>query len=41
MGGQYILSAVPVNHAEEDRLHLLKSFNDSQSAWKIYLYQAK
>lgn len=39
MGGQYILSAVPILNAEENRLVFKKSFSQSDSAWKIYLYE--
>jgi hypothetical protein len=41
LGGKYILSAVPILNAEEDGLHFLKSFDDQDAAWKIYLYEAK
>ncbi|SEM54395.1 DUF6044 family protein [Paenibacillus sp. OV219] len=41
MGGRYIFSAVPILNAEEDGLRLLKVFDNSESAWRIYLYQAK
>ncbi|MDP4163670.1 MAG: DUF6044 family protein [Bacillota bacterium] len=41
MGGQYILSSVPILNSEETGLHFLRSFNNKESAWKIYLYQAE
>ncbi|MFO6495762.1 MULTISPECIES: DUF6044 family protein [Bacillus] len=41
MGGQYIFSAVPIVNAEENKLALLKRFSHPQSAWNIYLYEAK
>ncbi|WP_123040458.1 DUF6044 family protein [Cohnella candidum] len=41
MGGKYILSAVPIMNAEEEGLQLLNIFDDPQSAWRIYLYEAK
>ncbi|RUS46129.1 DUF6044 family protein [Cohnella sp. AR92] len=41
MGGQYIFSAVPIRNADEDGLRLLKTFDSSESAWRVYLYQAK
>jgi hypothetical protein len=41
MGGRYIFSAVPIENAESDGLHFLKAFNDKQSAWKVYVYEAK
>ncbi|WP_407926441.1 DUF6044 family protein [Aquibacillus kalidii] len=40
MGGEYILSSVPILNADQNNLTLLKEFNHSESAWKIYLYQA-
>ena len=39
MGGQYILSAVPIDHPERTGLTFKKAFNSSDSAWKIYLYE--
>ncbi|PNP94513.1 hypothetical protein BMT55_02770 [Listeria newyorkensis] len=39
MGGEYIFSAVPIDNAAENNLHLEKTFEDEQSAWKIYLYK--
>jgi hypothetical protein len=39
MGGEYIFSAVPILNAKEDLLELKKTFNQKDSAWKIYLYQ--
>jgi hypothetical protein len=41
MGGQYILSAVPIINAEENGLELKKTFDQKDSAWRIYLYQVK
>lgn len=41
MGGRYIFSAVPILNAEQDHLHLLKVFHNKESAWTIYLYEAK
>jgi hypothetical protein len=41
MGGRYIFSSVPILNAEENRLRLLKSFEDQQSVWKIYVYQVE
>jgi len=40
MGGKYIFSAVPIENAIENRLHLDKIFSSKQSPWKIYLYKA-
>lgn len=39
MGGRYIFSAVPILNANEDQLVLLSSFDDPNSAWKIYVYE--
>lgn len=41
MGGQFILSAVPIMNAEEDGLELKKTFDQKDSFWRIYLYQVK
>ncbi len=41
MGGQYIFSAVPILNAEENSLEFKKTFEQKDSAWKIYLYQVK
>jgi hypothetical protein len=41
MGGQYILSAVPIQNAEDNRLVFKKAFTQRESAWKIYLYEVK
>jgi hypothetical protein len=41
MGGQFIFSAVPILNAEENGLELKKTFDQKDSAWKIYLYQVK
>jgi hypothetical protein len=39
MGGQYILSALPITNSEEIQLTLDKVFESKSSAWKIYLYK--
>jgi len=41
MGGEYILSALPILNAEENQLELEKIFEHPDSFWKIYLYRAK
>lgn len=41
MGGQYIFSSVPIMNAEQNKLALLKRFSHPQSAWNIYVYEAK
>jgi hypothetical protein len=40
LGGKYILSAIPIDNAEENHLLLEKIFVDKNSAWKIHLYKA-
>ncbi len=39
LGGQYILSAVPIGNAAENRLHLESIFTNSESYWKVWLYK--
>ncbi|MEH7255795.1 DUF6044 family protein, partial [Neobacillus niacini] len=39
MGGQYILSAIPIENSEKIKLSLDKVFESKSSAWKIYLYK--
>ena len=39
LGGDYILSAVPIENARENRLDLQKVFQAKDSYWKIYLYK--
>ncbi|RUS46926.1 DUF6044 family protein [Cohnella sp. AR92] len=41
LGGEYLFSSVPIRNADEERLRLLKSFDNPESAWKIYLYQVE
>ncbi|MBC2175309.1 hypothetical protein HCB27_01670 [Listeria booriae] len=41
MGGEYIFSALPIDNAVANHLHLEKVFDDKQAAWKIYLYKAE
>ncbi|MBC1983190.1 DUF6044 family protein [Listeria booriae] len=41
MGGEYIFSALPIDNAAANHLHLEKVFDDKQAAWKIYLYKAE
>ncbi len=38
MGGEYILSAVEITNAAENDLQLLRTFENSESPWKIWLY---
>ncbi|WP_342352011.1 DUF6044 family protein [Neobacillus soli] len=39
MGGDYILSAVPIKNAKENHLDLLRIFQSKDAYWKIYLYK--
>lgn len=39
MGGNYVLSAVPINNAKENSLSLQKVFDSKDAYWRIYLYK--
>ncbi|WP_419955779.1 DUF6044 family protein [Neobacillus niacini] len=39
MGGEYILSALPIANSEQNQLKLDKVFESKNAAWKIYLYK--
>ncbi|WP_035322299.1 DUF6044 family protein [Peribacillus kribbensis] len=39
MGGNYILSAVPIKNASENHLKLQKVFDSKDAYWRIYLYK--
>lgn len=39
MGGQYILSALPIENAKDNNLTFEKSFETKTGYWKIYLYE--
>ncbi|MCD2246611.1 DUF6044 family protein [Listeria marthii] len=39
VGGEYILSAVPIDNAADVGLQFEKAFNNKESYWKIYLYK--
>jgi hypothetical protein len=39
MGGRYIFSTVPVVNAKENQLQLLKSFEDENAPWRVYVYK--
>ncbi|TYR80533.1 hypothetical protein FZC66_09150 [Priestia megaterium] len=41
MGGRYFFSSLPIMNSESNNLILLKEFNHKESAWTIYLYEAK
>jgi hypothetical protein len=39
LGGDYVLSSVPIENAQEEQLTLKKVFTDKGAYWKIYLYK--
>jgi hypothetical protein len=39
MGGEYILSAVPIANAKDNQLELQKLFQSKEAYWNIYLYK--
>jgi hypothetical protein len=39
MGGNYVLSAVPIKNAKENSLSLQKVFDSKDAYWRIYLYK--
>ena len=39
LGGNYIFSAVKINNFKQNKLELLKVFENEASAWKIFLYR--
>ena len=41
MGGEYILSALPIENYNDIGLSFNKSFEHPETKWKIYLYQVK
>lgn len=41
MGGQYVLSALPVNNSEQTGLRFLKEFESEESYWHVYLYEVR
>lgn len=41
LGGDYILSALPIVNDKENNLHLEQSFQKKQLPWKIYLYKIR
>ncbi|MFD2932585.1 DUF6044 family protein [Spirosoma flavum] len=38
LGGKYIISAVPIQNATENRLRLEKVFDEPESYWRVWLY---
>lgn len=40
MGGVYIFSAVKILNSDENRLKFLKAFENKESPWRIYIYEA-
>ncbi|WP_246859338.1 DUF6044 family protein [Spirosoma sp. KCTC 42546] len=41
LNGQYVISAVPIHNATENRLHLEKVFDESESYWRVWLYRVQ
>ena len=41
MGGDYLLSSVPIKNAAENQLELQKTFDSKEAYWRIYLYKVK
>ncbi len=41
MGGDYVLSSVPIKNAAENQLELQKVFDSKDAYWRIYLYKVK
>ncbi|MGV3489011.1 MAG: DUF6044 family protein [Tuberibacillus sp.] len=41
LGGDYVLSAVPIMNAKDNDLKLLKVFDDRDAWWRVYLYQVQ
>jgi hypothetical protein len=40
MGGRYFFSSVPILNAEDNGLQLLDIFDEAESAWRVYVYEA-
>jgi hypothetical protein len=40
MGGRYLFSSIPIMNPCANRLRLLNVFDDPDSAWRIYVYEA-
>ena len=38
LGGRYVISAVPIGNAAQNRLRLEKVFDESESYWRVWLY---
>ncbi|WP_164667919.1 DUF6044 family protein [Virgibacillus doumboii] len=41
LGGDYVLSALPIKNNEENSLEYERSFTNNMSPWKIYLYKVQ
>ncbi|GAB4026847.1 DUF6044 family protein [Spirosoma gilvum] len=41
LNGQYVISAVPIGNAADNRLHLEKVFDEPESYWRIWLYKVE
>ncbi len=41
LGGQYIISAVPIRNSVQNRLRLEKMFDEPESYWRVWLYRVQ
>ena len=41
LGGQYVMSAVPINNAPQNRLQFVRTFDEPESYWRIWLYRVE
>ncbi len=41
LGGRYVISAVPILNADENRLRLEKVFDETESYWRVWLYRVE
>lgn len=41
LGGEYVISAVPIRNAAQNRLRLERIFNNSESYWQVWLYRVE
>ena len=41
LGGQYVMSAVSINNAPQNRLQFVRTFDEPESYWRIWLYRVE
>ncbi len=41
LGGEYVISAVPIQTTADNQLQLVTIFGDSESYWRVWLYEVK